>query len=638
MSPSKVRANAKMFAENSKRRLTAILVADVFDYSRLMGIDELETHRQMKTHRQEVIDVAITNHEGAIVNTAGDGILAQFPSVVAAVECAIDIQKDLNNRNSEIPQERRLSWRIGVNFGDVIAEENDIYGDGVNIAARLEKLANPGSLCISEAVYREVKNRLSVTFKSIGEQWLKNISEPVHAYQLITEPDLTLPPTSNRPEQVPQVILDRPSIAVLLFANLMQKHDNQYLVEGLTEDLITDLSMSPEFFVIARPSSFAFTDRQQDLKTIAQQLGVRYVVTGSLQQDERGFRVTAQLIEAETGLQLWVGRYDRMNAELFEVRDEIVHSIAATLMTTAGPIAKAELKRQSTKAPQSFSIYDHYLKAREYFHQSLRPPWKIGKQAHEKAEAEFIKAIKMSDPPYWPLYAGLAWQYAIEFDFSYSSDPEKSAQLAFDNATIAVNNAPDNHIAQWVMGWSYLYVKRDHNRAMFHYKKARELNIGDSRMLAEMAQPLLYTGQCEQAITVLKQAIRLNPLHEQWYDEFLAWAYEESGQPGRAIEILTQFGELEGIWIYLVLARAYAQLDEMDAFQSQIAIIDELAREEMNCTFSLDFVKDWVRQREPYKDEARSHRIVQIMDKALKQAGMQYTDSAPRNTIIHPNI
>jgi adenylate cyclase len=627
-----------MVTQNSKRRLTAILVADVSNYSRLMGANELETHQQMKIHREDVIDIAIQNHEGAIVHTAGDGILAQFPSVVGAVECAIEIQKFLNDKNLKIPEQSRLNWRIGVNFGDVIVEKDDIYGDGVNVAARLEKLSEPGGLCVSDVVYREVKNRLNVTFRSIGEQWLKNISEPVHAFQLITEPDLTLPSNRSRPEPAPQVILDRPSIAVLLFANLTQKNDNQYLVEGLTEDLITDLSMSPEFFVIARSSSFSFKDGEQDLKTVGQQLGVRYLVTGSLQQDERSFRVTAQLVEAETGVQLWVGRYDRQNAELLDVRDEIVRSIAATLMTTAGPIAKAELKRQSTKAPQSFSIYDHYLKAREYFHQSLRPPWRLGKEAHEKAKAEFIKAIKMSDPPFWPLYAGLAWQYAIEFDFFYSTDTDKSGRLAFDNAKIAVKNAPENHIAQWIMGWSYLYVMKDHTRAMFHYRKARELNLGDSRLLAEMAQPLLYTGQCEQAITLVRHAIRLNPLHEQWYDEFLAWAYEESGQPGKAVEILTQFNELEGIWIYLVLARAYAQLGEMDAFQSQIVIIDELAREQMDCTFSMDFVKDWVRQREPYKESARSQRIIEIMDKALKQTGMQYADFGRKTTRIRPNV
>jgi len=611
-----------MVTQDSKRRLTAILVADVSDYSRLMGINELKTHRQLRIHRKDVIDVAIEKHEGVIVHTAGDGILVQFFSVVGAVECAIEIQQTLKDKNSQIPEQEQLNWRIGVNFGDVIIEDDDIYGDGVNIAARLEKLSEPGGLCVSDVVYREVKNRLSVSFRSIGEQWLKNISEPVHAYQLITEPDLTLPSNRNHLEHMPQIILDRPSIAVLLFANLTQRSDNQYLVEGLTEDLITDLSMSPEFFVIARPSSFAFKEGQQDLSRVGRQLGVRYVVTGSLQQDERGFRVTAQLIEAETGVQLWVGRYDRKNAELFEVRDEIVHSIAATLMTTAGPIAKAELKRQSTKPPKNFNIYDRYLKAREYFHRSLQPPWKLGKQAHEKAKSEFIEAIRMSKPPYWPLYAGLAWQYAIEFDFFYSTDPNKSAQLAFENAAIAVKNAPDNHLAHWIMGWCYLYVKHDHNRAMFHYKKARELNVGDSRLLAEMAQPLLYTGQCEQAITLLRQAIRINPFHEQWYDEFLAWAYEESGQPGMAVEILTQFSELEGIWIYLVLARAYALLGDMGAFQSQIRIIDELAREQMNQPFSMDFVKEWVREREPYEDEARSKRIIDIMSMALKKVGM----------------
>lgn len=624
-----------MNSRTSKRRLTAILIADVSDYSRLMGVDEIETHRQMKIHRLEVIDLEISKHDGKIVHTAGDAILAQFPSIVGAVECAISIQQDLRRRVSESPEDKRLYWRIGINFGDVIVEDNDIYGDGVNVAARLEKLAEPGGICISHGVYSEVKNKTKVTFKSIGEQWLKNIAEPVHAYRSITEPDLTLPSGGDNAKQTPQVILDRPSIAVLLFANLTHRKDNQYLVEGLTEDLITDLSMSPEFFVIARTSSFAFGDGQKDLKTVARQLGVRYVVVGSVQQDDAGFRITARLIEAETGVQLWAGRYDRVNAELLEVRDEITHSIAATLMTTAGPIAKAELKRQSRKAPQSFTIYDHYLKAREYFHQSIVPPWDVGREAHEKAKAEFMKAIKMSDPPYWPLYAGLAWQYAIEFDFAYSSDIEKSAQLAFDNAAIAVKNAPDNHIAQWIMGWTYLFVKKDHNRAMHHYNKARELNVGDSRMVAEMAQPLIYTGKYEQAITLVKQAIRLNPFHEQWYDEFLAWAYEESGQPGKAIEVLTKFSELEGIWSYLILARAYAQTGQMDSFQAQIEKIDELAQQQMNERFSLEFVKKWVHQREPYEDEARSQRIIDTMDKALKQVGMQpNTNRGEKSAIV----
>jgi adenylate cyclase len=611
-----------MNSENSRRRLAAVLIADVSGFSRLMGIDEIETHRQMKSHREEVIDVEIANHEGRIVHTAGDGILVEFPSIVGAVDCAIAVQQDLAKRNSEIPSDRRLCWRIGINFGDVIVETHDIFGDGINIAARLENLAEPGGICISGGVYSEVKNKIKVPFESLGEQWLKNIAEPVHVYRSIIDPDLASSSIRDDPDRTAQIIPDRPSIAVLLFANLTPKQDNQYLVNGLTEDLITDLSMSPEFFVIARTSSFAFKEGQQDLSTVARQLGVRYVVVGSLQQDDREFRVTAQLIEATTGVQLWAGRYDRKNAELFEVRDEITHSIAATLMTTAGPIAKAELTRQSRKEPENFSVYDLYLKARDHFHRSLLPPWEAGKVSSDLAKTEFTKAIGMSDPPYWPLYAGLAWQHSVDFDWAYSDDPEKSGKLAFENAAIAVKNAPDNHISHWIMGWAYLYVKKDHDRSMYHYSRARELNVGDSRLLAEMAQPLLYTGKYEQAITQLKQAILLNPLHEQWYDEFLAWAYEESGLPEKAIEVLRKFNELEGIWSHLVLARAYAQTGQMDRFQTQIALIDEMARAQMNEKFTLDFVKDWVRQREPYEDSARSQRIIDIMDKALKQIDM----------------
>ena len=612
-----------MNIKTPKRRLATILIADVSDYSRLMGIDEAETHRVMKIHREEVIDKAISAHQGHIVHTAGDGLLSEFPSVVGAVQCAIDIQRILSEQNTNIPEDRRLRWRIGINFGDVIAEADDIYGDSVNIAARLEALAEPGGICITGRVFSEVRNKVDVGFESLGEQWLKNIAEPIHVYRSSIELDSSQPSTGVMGTQSPQVILDRPSIAVLLFANLTPNRDNQYLVDGLTEDLITDLSMSPEFFVIARNSSFAFKDGQQDLSKVASQLGVRYVVVGSLQQDDRGFRVSAQLIEAKTGIQLWAGRYNRENAELFEVRDEITHSIAATLMTTSGEIAKAELRRQARKPPESFNVYDHYLKARDYFHRSILPPWKVGKEWSDLAKAEFLKAIGMSDPPYWPLYAGLAWQHAIDFDWSYSDDPEESARLAFENASIAVRHAPENHLAQWIMGWSYLFAERDYGRAMYHYEKGRELNVGDSRLLAEMAQPLIYTGQFERAIGHLKQAIRLNPLHEQWYDEFLAWAYEENGQPENAIEVLTKFSELEGIWSHSVLARAYAQTGRMDRFREQIVIIDKMTREQLGEKFSLEFCKKWIRQKDPYKDDARSDRIIKIMEEALNQIEMQ---------------
>ena len=462
------------------------------------------------------------------------------------------------------------------------------------------------------------KNKIDIRFESLGQQWLKNIAEAVHVYRLNMELDLSPQSVETTRSHSPHLILDRPSIAVLPFANLMPNQAKQYLVDGVTEDLITNFSMSPEFFVVARASSFAFKEGHDDLREVARKLGVRYVLTGSVQQDQQRFRVTAQLIEAASGLQLWAGRYDRENAELMDVRDDITHSIAATLMTTAGQIAKAELRRQAKKVPESFDEYDHYLKARDLLHRSILPPWEAGKALSEVAKAEFTTAIAMSDPPYWPLYAGLAWQHAIDFDFIYA-DAETSARLAFENATIAAKHDPENHLAHWIMGWAFLLTKRDYDRAMYHYNRARELNVGDSRLLAEMAQPLIYTGQYERAITGLKQAIRLNPLHEQWYDEFLAWAYEESGKPEMTIDLLNKLGEREGIWIYAVLALAYAQTGQIDLFKEQIEIIDKMTQARMNERFSLQFWKKWVRQHDPYKDPARADRVIAIMDGALQQ-------------------
>jgi len=603
------------------RRLSAIMVADAAEYSRLMGSDESNAHNQMIAHRREVIDPTIEAHQGHIVNTAGDGLLVEFPSVIGAVDCAIEIQRTLAKRNLEIAMDRRLRWRIGINFGDVIVEEDDLYGDGVNIAARLEQLAEPGGICISGAVFREVRNKINIGFESLGEKLLKNIPEPIRVYRTGHELAPT-PPNLARPHHCfAELVGDRPSIAVLPFANLTPDKSKQYVVDGLAEDLITDLAMSPEFFVVGRASSFAFKEGDYDLGVVAQRLGVRYVVVGSVQGDNRGFRISVQLLEAATGIQLWARRYDRKNAELFEVRDEITRSVAATLTTLSGPIAKAELRRQSRMAPENFNIYDHYLRAREYFHRSIQPPWKRGKSYSNLAKAEFTKAIGLSDPPYWPLYSGLAWQHAIDFDWAYAKDPEKSAKLAFDNAVIAVKNTPHDHMAHWIMGWAYLFTKRDFERALYHYNQARELNVGDSWVLAEMAQLLIYTGKYDQATEQLEQAIHLNPLHEQWYSEFLAWAYEEKGEPGMTIELLSRFSELEGIWSHVILARAYAQIGQLGRFEEQISIVDRMAQEQFKMPFSSQFWRQWVRQREPYQDSARADRVIAVIDEALSKSG-----------------
>jgi len=603
-----------------EHRLVAILMADMVGYSRLMGEDERETHRQMREQRQSVIDTEVASNNGKITQIAGDALLAQFPSIIGAVQCAINIQQKLKIQNQNLPPSRQMVWRIGINFGDVVVEPDDIYGNDINIAARLENLAQPGGICISERVYSEIRNKVDMQFHSIGHQWLKNISEPIHVYQSNPGSDSPSAAAESFSSQSPHEILDRPSIAILPFTNLMPNQDKQYLVDGVTEDLTTNFSMSPEFFVISQVSSFKFKSDSESLGSIARKLGVRYVVTGSVQLSQEGFRVTAQLIEASTGLQLWASRYNRANAELMEIRDEITRSIAATLMTTDGQIAKAELRRQTNKPAESFSVYDHYLKGRYLLHRSLYPPWEAGKKFSEMAKAVFSKLIQSNPVTDLPLNAGLAWQHAIDFDWEYG-DPEESIRLAFDNAVIAVKQWPDNHLSQWVMGWAYLFAKRDYVRAMYHYNRARELNLCDSRLLAEMAQPLIYTGEYQRAIDLLNQAIRLNPLHEQWYDEFLAWAYEEIGEPEKTIELLRNFRELEGLSGYGVMARACFTTGRIEQFRDLIETMSEISHIQTGKHFSAEFWEHWVRQKEPYQDPARTDRAITTIVKGLEEIG-----------------
>lgn len=609
--------------KSTPRRLTAILAADVVGYSRHMEANEAATHEQLKIDRAQIFAPKISEYRGHIFHTAGDSILAEFSSVVDALECAINIQEHLARRRESDVRADDLVWRIGINLGDVIVDADELYGEGVNVAARLEGLAEPGGICISEAVFTQTKNKVDVACQSLGNRRLKNVVEPVHVYRVLTRSEGAPKLTGGKMRHLSRSVPDKPAIAVLPFANMTPNQDKQYLVDGIAEDLIADLSMFPEFFVAARTSSFAFKDRQIDAREVARELGVSYVIEGSMQQDGRGIRITAQLIDSESGSHLWTGRYDRPSAELFEVRDEITRSIAATLMTTSGLIARAELVRRAQKPPDSFTVYDHYLRARDFFHRSIMPPWNEGKESSRRAKAEFKKAIKKSDPPYWPAFAGLAWQHAVDFDWGYTPDPNKSAELAFDNASIAVKNSPDDYMGHWILGWAYLFSRRDHEKAMLQYEIAHSMNPGDSRLLAEMVQPLIYVGRFEEAISKLKEAIYLNPLHEQWYDEFLGWAYEESGKPENTIELLNKLGELEGLWSHAVLALAYAQTGELDRFKGQIAVIDSMTSQQFKERFSSGFWRRWVQTRNPYKDAARAERVIGTMASSLKLIGVE---------------
>jgi adenylate cyclase len=600
------------------RRLAAILVADVVGYSKSMSEDEAATHSALKRQRSSIVDPAVEAHGGRVIKSTGDGILAEFASVSAAVNCAIELQRQLAAGENAGQQ---LRWRMGVNFGEVIVEDGDIFGDCVNIAARLEGLAEPGGICVSEKVFREVRALVGATFESIGSQKLKNIVEPIHVYrssfELSRREELEPLTGAARPAR----LRARPSVVVLPFLNLTPENRNAHLAHGLTEELIYDLSMSPEFFVIDRVSSFAIGSERANVRQVTSQLGVRYVVSGSLEQSGDRIKVTAELIDGETGLQLWSGRFNRENPYLLDTRDEIARSIAATLMTSSGQIAKAELRRQLSVPPREFTIYDHYLRAREAFHRSLQPPWEEGRRWSKIAAERFRKTIALSDPPYWPAVAALAWQHAIDFDFEYADDDGEAGRLAFEHASQAVRNAPELHLGQWALGWAYLIVRHDHERAEFHYNLARELNVGDGRLVAEMAQLFIYTGRYEQAIMNLRQAIRLNPYHEQWYDDFLGWAYEENGEPDKAIEVLTRLPELEAVWSYMVLARSYLQLGNREKTLESLAIMDRLAQRKTGRAFDLPMWIDWVKRKEPYQDPARAGRVIGLARQVLELAG-----------------
>src|SRR5438094_5922451 len=338
-----------------QRRLAAILAADVAGYSRLMGADEEGTLAALKELRRDLADPKIKEHRGRIVHTTGDGLLAEFGSVVDAVRCAVEVQREMDARNAGVPAGRRIDFRIGINLGDIIIDENDIFGDGVNITARLEALAEPGGICVSRVVRDQVRDKLAIPFEDMGEQRVKNIARPVRAYRALlaerADRTSTLSETAaSRP------LPDRPSIAVLPFKNVSGDPEQEYFVDGITEDIITALSKWRWFLVIARNSTFAYKGKSVDLKEVGRDLGVRYVLEGSMRRAGQRVRITSQLIDTATGTHLWAERYDRDLTDIFAVQDDITSRVAAAI---APALSRAESQRVIAKRPEHMGAWDY---------------------------------------------------------------------------------------------------------------------------------------------------------------------------------------------------------------------------------------------------------------------------------------
>lgn len=363
--------------DRADRRLAAILAADVAGYSLLMGADEEGTLQQLKAHRKELVDPKITEHRGRIVKTTGDGMLVEFASIVDAVRCAVDIQRSMLERNAKVPAESRIQFRIGINVGDIISDDNDIYGDGVNVAARLEALAEPGGICVSRNVHDQVRDKLGFSFEDMGEQTVKNIARPigVHRIELAEDSGSTGVKSTAAVPKPELANSSRPSLAVLPFANISGDPEQEYFADGISEDIITGVSKLRWFFVIARNSSFVYKGKATDVKRVARELGVRYVLEGSVRKAGNRVRITAQLIDASTGNHIWADRYDGDLADVFALQDEITNKVVAAIEPR---LLEAEGIRSQNRSPDDIGAWDMTIQANFLF-------WRLTKAEGEAA-------------------------------------------------------------------------------------------------------------------------------------------------------------------------------------------------------------------------------------------------------------
>ena len=551
-----------MAEQRVQRRLAAIMVADVVGYSRLMEADEAGTLAALKERRTAILQPTVRAHGGRIVKFMGDGVLVEFASAVNAVAAAIELQGKMAHANAGLPEARRIVLRIGINLGDVIGEGSDLYGDGVNIAARLEALAEPGGVCISAKVHDEMRGKGDHAFEDMGEVELKNIANPVRVFRVA---DGAVPGATGASFSLP----DKPSIAVLPFTNMSGDPEQQYFSDGITEDIITELSRSRSLFVIARNSSFQFRDKAVDVRRIARDLGVRYVVEGSVRKMGSRIRITAQLIDAVPGNHLWSERFDRGIEELFDVQDELTQTIVATV---AGRLEDAEIRMASTKRTDSLPAYDCLLRG-------IRHLRGYGPDDNRRARELFEQAVAL-DPQYALAHAYLALALLVENNYGGASDAIK--QRALDIATAAVHLDPRDSRCHTFLGQVYRF-RDEYDRAVSHLERAVVLNPNDAPGHYSFGSEYWASRDApKRASNSIRRAIRLDPyVHFAWGSLalclYLARRYEESLASSRKL------GSKKSTWQMAREAACLAQLGRLDEARAQVA---EVLRRKPD--FSLD--------------------------------------------------
>jgi adenylate cyclase len=473
-----------------ERRLAAILAADVVGYSRLMGVDEEGTLATLKACRSELIDPKVTEHRGRIFKTTGDGVLVEFASAVDAARCAMEIQRAMTQRNASVPEDRRIELRIGINVGDIIIDEGDIYGDGVNIAARLETLASPGAICISDSVYQPIKGKIMLEVSDMGEQKLKNIAEPVRVHVIRLD---------SPPARLALALPDKPSIAVLPFQNMSGDLEQEYFADGMVEEIITGLSRIKWLFVIARNSTFTYKGRAVDVKQVGRELGVRYVLEGSIRKASDRVRITGQLIDSATGVHVWAERYDRKFDDIFALQDEITLAVVGAIEPS---LRLAEAERVKRKRSDSLDAYDLVLQA--HADVIARSP-----ERATKAVPLLERALAL-DPNY-----ALAHAYAAECYhtlFLRRGQHEVNRTLSIRHAELAIENGHDDASALAFGGFVIGMDKHDRAAAFAAFEAALAISPSSALTYIVGSVVLAFAGEAERAVEWADRGLRLSPL------------------------------------------------------------------------------------------------------------------------------
>lgn len=538
--------------EGIQRRLAAIVAADVVGYSRLMGADETGTLAALRAHRAKLIDPLIDKHGGRIVKTTGDGLLLEFPSVVSAVEFAIATQENIVERNQGVPDNQAMRFRIGVHVGDVIIEGADIFGDGVNIAARIEPLAEPDGVSLSDDAYRQVRDRLDVVWEDGGEHQLKNIARPIQVWHWLTKgrQSPALAPAEDPPLELP----DKPSIAVLPFDNMSGDPEQDYFSDGITEDIITGLSRFASLSVVARNSTFVYRDSAVNVTDTGKALGAQYLLEGSLRKAGNRIRLTAQLIDVESGKHVWAERYDRVLEDIFAIQDELVHAIVATLV---GRLEAARTEQAQRKRPENLAAYDYYLRALQYERRYDVEGILEGRKALEKAVA--------LDPGFAKAHALLAYFTfgSAWFDGSQSHIHDDEA-LTIARRAVALDPSDGDCYAKLAI----VHLQRsEFDQAQHYLEQALALNPHDSSTWSHYAWYLIAIGEPQQALDRLSEREAVEPFPPNWHWELRGQALYELGRYEEAASTFARMTNLN-YWDHGFLCACYGQLGQTEKARS----------------------------------------------------------------------